>query len=324
MWGYDNKDEIIGKSILDFWTDSKTAKKMIGIMEENNCFISELKAKKKNNEIFYAQLSSSVIKDDSGVPVCMMASFIDISKEKELHQQLIQSEKFSAVGQLSAGIAHEFNNLLAIIISNSNLMIMSFDNLPEDILDSIRTNIETAKRGANIVENMLNFTRPKTPKREYVKIEDIINRVLDFQKSSFEFEHIKVETNYKGSDTVFCDEGQIEQVVLNMIINARHAILCKGKGKIKISSYTKNDNLIFTIQDDGIGMAEEETKKIFTPFYTTKGAFAKNYLGIQGSGLGLSVSYKIIESHKGTITVESEKDIGTKFIISLPLQKEIN
>ncbi len=178
---------------------------------------------------------------------------------------------------------------------------------------------ESSKHGTDIVTDMIDLAKPKKAKREYVKIGDIINRVLRLQKKSLEFEQIKIEKNYNISDETFCDGGQLEQVLLNMIINARHAIIPKGKGTIKIDSYVDNDNLIFTIQDDGIGMDEDEKRKIFTPFFTTKGAFAKNNLGIQGNGLGLAVSYKIIESHNGSITVESEKNVGTKFIITLPI-----
>jgi CheY-like chemotaxis protein len=119
---------------------------------------------------------------------------------------------------------------------------------------------------------------------------------------------------------VNADSAQLEQVFLNLIINARHAIRHKGSGNITIGCYTENRYVKFYIQDDGCGMSRDVVKQIFNPFFSTKGAYSKNDLGIQGTGLGLSVSYNIVRNHNGWIDVVSEENKGTTFTVVLPIQ----
>ncbi|MBP7652140.1 response regulator [Candidatus Dependentiae bacterium] len=253
--------------------------------------------------------------------------FVDISEQKKLEQQLIYSEKLSAVGQLAAGIAHEFNNILAINNCNAKLLSMLCSEIEgskkNELLECVNTIIDSGKCGAEIVQNMMTIAKPQPPKKSLSLISDIIDNALKLQKQQLEIENIKIIKNYQLKLKDYYDVSQMQQVFLNLIINARHAMKNKGCGEIMISIEEMENDKIIYFRDNGRGMSRDIQKKIFTPFFTTKGAFANNDLGISGSGLGLSVSYQIIKNHNGTIRVESEEGKGTTFIIAMPIDKKI-
>ncbi|MBP7651886.1 response regulator [Candidatus Dependentiae bacterium] len=244
---------------------------------------------------------------------------IDVTNEKLLQQQLIQSEKLSAVGQLAAGIAHEFNNVLAITQANVQVLEFTEKKLSEESIKILKIINSAIKRGAAIASNMMDFAKPRPPKKELFKLEDIMEDVLNLQKQQIILERIEIDRNYGHTEKVFIDVNQFQQVFLNMIINARHAILPKGQGKISISIKALKNNIEIKIADDGIGMDDESLKNMFVPFYSTKGAHAKDNYGIKGTGLGLAVSYTIVKNHNGTISVESKKNKGTVFTIKIPI-----
>lgn len=246
----------------------------------------------------------------------------ELEKErKELQKQLYRSARLSAVGQLAAGIAHEFNNLLSVILGHTQL------SLEEDSVDEIKQSLKeiekTTKRGSGIVIKLAAFAKPKEPDFKSEDITRTIDEVIQLQKKQLLLENIKIERKYFSNSKVSYDKGQMEQVFLNMLINSIHAIKPKGKGKIVISVKDVYRNLEIRFSDNGIGMDKTTKDKIFDPFYTTKGAWAKDSLGISGTGLGLSIVHSIIKQHNGTITSKSTKNKGTTFIINLPLKSAV-
>ena len=246
----------------------------------------------------------------------------NIKERKQLQKELIQSERLAEVGHLAAGIAHEFNNILAIISGNTDALlsdqINGYLNIPEEdikILTDIKSQI---KRGSNIVNNMTAFAKPKKPEKEVTDISFIIDDALKFQRRFLEFENINILKEYTHRRKNFVDIGQLQQVFLNLINNSRHAIKPKGKGTINISIKETEGDIEIYFSDNGIGMDEETKANIFKPFFTTKGATAKVDLGIKGTGLGLSVAETIVKINNGTIKVESKESEGTTFIITFP------
>ena len=240
----------------------------------------------------------------------------DITERTRLLQQLIHSEKLASVGQLAAGVAHEFNNLLTVVLGRAQIAIEE-DSI-EEIRESLRVIENTSKRGSALVKNLSAFARPKEPRFKLQDITELIDEVIKLQKRQLQLENIEVEKEYDTNEKASFDWGQMEQVFLNLLINAIHAIKPKGKGTIKISVKDADSRIRIAFADTGIGMDEETRHKIFDPFFSTKGAWANDGLGIPGTGLGLSVSHAIIKKHNGTINVKSTKSKGTSFIISLP------
>ncbi|MDD5067722.1 MAG: PAS domain S-box protein [bacterium] len=246
-----------------------------------------------------------------------LASLVDISEHKQLEEQLIYSEKLAAVGLLASGIAHEFNNLLAIIKGNVQILELA-ETGRDELLATLEIIENQTNRGQDIVAQIMSFARPQELKKDLFRIEQLIDEMIEMIKKQLELENIAVIREYQSEQNVSIDKSQMQQVFLNLFLNARHAIKPKGNGIISIKTEDINHNVRIVFHDSGTGMDEETRSKLFTPFFTTKGAFARDSFGIKGTGLGLSMCYKIIEQHNGKISVESGTAIGTSFIIMLP------
>ncbi len=246
---------------------------------------------------------------------------IELEKErKSLQERLFQSAKLSAVGQLAAGVAHEFNNILHVILGHSQI------SQSEDSIANIRESLQhiekATERGSGIVMRLSEFATPKEPDFEIQDITDVIQETVKLQQRKILLENIDVRFEFGEHSDVLFDRDLMGQVFLNLLINSIHAIKPKGRGDIVISVNNMNTHQEIRFSDTGTGISSETINKIFEPFFSTKGAWAKDNLGITGTGLGLSVTHSIIEQHNGTISVESEEGKGTTFIIKLPIPEE--
>ncbi|MFA5516842.1 MAG: ATP-binding protein [Desulfuromonadales bacterium] len=233
-------------------------------------------------------------------------------KIKEMQAELIRSEKLASLGELVAGIAHEINNPLTGILMYAS-MANRDPRLPADLSADLDVVIQETHRCGNIVRELLNFARESLP----TKAPASLHRVLDFSLSLVEhqsyFHNIKINRVFDAHmPDVEMDAGQIQQVFLNLLVNASHAMPAGGELTIRTGVDAALQTIFVVFRDTGCGIAPENLKKIFDPFFTTKGP--------EGTGLGLSVSYGIIENHGGQIVVESEPGAGTAFTIHLPLQ----
>jgi len=248
-------------------------------------------------------------------------SFAHMETQKKLTEQLLQSEKLSAVGQLAAGIAHEFNNILAIILAIAKYSLLD-DSINNEIKENLIEITKQVTRGADIVAGMISFGKPQKPERRPSRIENIFNTSIKLQEKQLKFEKIKIEKNFFQDTEILIDPIQMQQVFINLINNSRHAIRPNGSGVITVNGFEKDGAFHISFRDNGIGMNNEIKKKIFTPFFTTKGAFSKNNYDIKGAGLGLVVIHTIIvKNHSGKISFESEENKGTVFNISIPFPK---
>jgi PAS domain S-box-containing protein len=264
-------------------------------------------------------------RNEEGKPLRVLGTHMDITQSKQMEKKLIRSEKLAVVGQLTAGIAHEFNNLLAIIGINSQLISLTdCDQYFKSCKEAIADINNALNRGKKIVSNMIAFSKPDFPQKKLCCAEEIIESVLKSKKIKIEMEHIEILKNYHSKNKIYVDCGQIEQVIMNLIINAIHAIKLKGKGRITINVFEENNFVTIEIEDTGIGMSDSILANIFNPFYSTKGAYAQNNLGIEGNGLGLSVSYSIINNHNGIIEVRSKENYGSKFSVKIPTTTDKN
>ncbi|MFH0976128.1 MAG: ATP-binding protein [Spirochaetota bacterium] len=243
---------------------------------------------------------------------------IELEQErKTLQEQLFQSAKLSAVGQLASGVAHEFNNILHVILGHAQL-ILDEESIAADIKESLQQIEKSTKRGSGIINKLSVFATPKDPDFAIQDITDVIKETVKLQKKQTQLENIDVRLEFGEHSDVLFDRDQMGQVFLNLLINSIHAIKPKGRGNIIISVKDTDRHLEIRFSDTGIGMSRETMNKIFDPFFSTKGAYAKDDLGITGTGLGLSVTHTIIKQHNATISVESEEGKGATFIMKLP------
>jgi len=233
-------------------------------------------------------------------------------RNQQVNQQLVQTERLAAVGQLAAGAAHEINNPLAIISARAQLLeLKEQDEKRKHELAVICTQID---RITKILSNLMDFARPAPPKLKEVDIHAILERVLELMGNGFGAHGISVHKSYDPAMVpIKADPNQLEQVFLNLMINARHAMEKKG-GKLTVATRLAQDRSTVTVkvQDQGSGISRENMKRIFDPFFTTKEEG-------KGTGLGLSTSMGIVNSHFGKIDIHSELGKGTVFSVELPV-----
>ncbi len=239
----------------------------------------------------------------------------DVTKRKTLEEQLMQSSKMAAIGTLVAGIAHELNNPLTIIMGYC-YMLLNDPSLGNEFKERLKKVQEQSNRAKKIIYNLSVFGRSHKLEKRNVDLLELIEKTLELRNYDLERKDIEIIRNFEENlPFVYVDENQIQQVILNIINNAVDAILSfKDEGTIEINVTRDNDKINLIFSDDGAGIAPGHISKIFDPFYTTK------EVG-KGTGLGLSISYGIIKEHNGDISVKSECGKGTNFTITLPVSR---
>ena len=247
-----------------------------------------------------------------------------ISISAGLSEQLVHSEKLAVVGQLATGVAHEFNNVL----NNIGMRVQRLLSAPpgtegalsEKPVLALKEISGQIQRGANVASDVLALSKPSDLAMSLCSIEDVIDESIQLQLKLLHSYRVEVVKDYAYAGKVLIDASQMQQVFLNLVVNATHAIYPLGKGKISISVQRLDEEIEIRFSDTGIGIARADRHKIFTPFYSTKGAYAKGKeKQFKGTGLGLATSHQIITSHHGNIRFKSEEGKGTTFIITLPV-----
>ena len=233
-------------------------------------------------------------------------AYEDLRKTQE---QLLQSEKMSAVGQLIAGVAHELNNPLTAILGYAQLL--ESEGLNSRAQDYVAKLFKQAQRTHRVVQNLLSFARQRKPQRDEVDVRKVLDETLSLRDYDLKTNNIRVEREAPAEPlVVVADPHQIEQVFLNIINNAVDAILETGRnGKLRIRAFRQNGQVCTQFADDGPGL--KDAKRIFDPFYTTKSVG-------KGTGLGLSICYGIVKEHGGDITANNAPEGGAVIEVKLP------
>ncbi|GEM_PF-1186667 len=233
---------------------------------------------------------------------------------KESQEQLIQAEKLTSLGQLAASIAHEVNNPLSGILTYNQLLAKKIksDSVEKEVALSYLAKMEAELvRSTKLIRNLLDFARQSPPAFRQVNLNDIVNRAYELTAHSAQLQHVESTKELDPSLPQFmADFDQLQQVCTNLILNAIQA-MPKG-GKLTISTATSDGQIKLAVKDTGVGISPENMSKLFTPFFTTKRE-------VKGVGLGLAVSYGIVQRHHGHIEVQSKEGEGTTFTIYLPL-----
>lgn len=275
----------------------------------------------------YFEIITSPIFDESGDVVQVVHVHRDVSERRRLEAQLLQAQKMESVGRLAGGIAHDFNNILTAILGYSQLL-MDPDNDPRQTQEFATVIHESGKRAADLVRQILAFSRKQTLEMIPVDVNAIIlNLAKMMQRVIGEDVHLVLNMGSTVPE-VLADVGQIEQVITNLAVNARDAMPDGGKMIIETSLTHVDDEdaglcdispgeyVVICVSDNGIGIPNEIVSKIFDPFFTTKDVG-------RGTGLGLSTCYGIVKQHGGHLGVDSEPGEGTTFRIYLPVSTEI-
>ncbi len=355
IFGFSSEDE--ARMMLNNTTEGVYVSKSDWLMVRDKIlsgghnFTGIIQLKKKDGNEFSGSLNMRIAKSAEGTMLYIEGLVEDVTSQLKTQEMLIQSEKMITVAGLAAGMAHEINNPLGIIMQNAeNAVHRLIDDLPGNInaaaaagttLDNIREYIrsrrvdqyltsirDAGERAARIVGNMLQFSRGTESRIAYLSINNLLDRALDLASNDFDlrrkydFRNIRIKKDYDSLPEIQCAETPIEQVFLNLFKNSAQAMSGGGSvsgetPEISIKTVNLGNSIRIEIGDNGPGMEESIRKRIFEPFFSTKEP------GL-GTGLGLSVSYYIIvDGHGGTISVESSPGSGTLFIITLPVKREV-
>jgi two-component system NtrC family sensor kinase len=239
----------------------------------------------------------------------------EITTRKKMEQQLRQAEKLSALGQLVAGVAHELNNPLAVVMGYAQLSVKN-KTLDEKVRKDLQKVLHESERAAKIVRNLLTFARPREPHMTMVDVNRIVVDSLETREMQVQRAKVQmVRRLAKDLPPTMADAGQIEQVLVNLLTNAIQALENRpDKRVVEIATEYWNKRILIVVADNGPGISDPVLERIFDPFFTTKGPG-------KGTGLGLSICYSIVEEHKGKIRVETKAGKGTRFIVDLPVVK---
>lgn len=229
-------------------------------------------------------------------------------------EELIRTSKLAALGTFAAGIAHEFNNLLTAISGFAQLGLLSNDSNEKD--EALEVACRTSMRGQSITAGLLTFARRREPRREICQVREVIEETIILIERELAKSNVRVQRAYSSVPAIVCDSGQIAQIVMNLLTNARDAMTEQGGGTITVGLRPYGSSVELTISDTGHGIPAELLPQIFQPFMTTKVADGGHS---SGSGLGLAIISSIVESHNGEIVVQSAPGAGTTITVRLPI-----
>jgi PAS domain S-box-containing protein len=329
--GYQEND-IIDKNWFELCLPERIKKEVKGVfkrlMAGQNEFVEyhENSILTKSGEERMIAWHNTILSDENGTIIGTLSSGEDITKRKQTEMELIRSEKLASLGQLAASVAHEVNNPLAGILVYTSLLLRKFDENKiqgEDTKDQLTKMKKELERTTRIIKNLLDFSRQSDPSIRLLDLNKVIEAALLLVKHQISLENISLEKKLKTNlPPVLADFDQIQQVMINIILNATQAMPEGGDLTISTSvekgaifGESKKDAVRIDIKDTGVGIPKENLSRLFTPFFTTKERG-------KGVGLGLPVVHGIIERHKGKIEVSSELNAGTTFSIFLEIKDE--
>ena len=319
-------DEVLGKNprvLKSGELSPETYEQLWKCITSGGTWAGELHNRKKDGQLFWEQASISPIFDAAGKITHFLAIKEDITSRKQLEEQFRQSQKMEAFGQLAGGVAHDFNNLLTVIQGNITLL-QQFDAAPSERAEYLLEISRAAERAANLTRQLLMFSRRQLIQPRPADLNEVVANTTKMLQRLIG-EHIELATQFApGGAPVTADRNMMEQILVNLAVNARDAMPKGGRLTIRTGNVTVNPNnlpadskarpgefVCLSIADTGCGIAPGQMEHIFEPFFTTK------EVG-KGTGLGLATVFGIVEQHHGWIEVQSQPNAGTCFQIYLP------
>ncbi|EDM79081.1 multi-sensor hybrid histidine kinase [Plesiocystis pacifica SIR-1] len=260
-------------------------------------------------------------RDADGKPGFLVGLIFDITEQKQLEAHVVHAQKMEAINRIAGGIAHDFNNILAVIIGYGELMADALDGQPQ-LREDLDAMLEAAERAKTLVGQLLSFSRRQIQQRARLRLRAVLDGMRTMLARVLR-EDIELRFDYAPElGSVQADRGQLEQVVMNLLVNARDAMPEGGRIEVRARNVTLEDDLneawepipageyvMFTVSDTGVGMDKETRRRLFEPFFTTKE---------QGTGLGMSTVLGLVRQHEGTLEVDSAAGEGTRVSVYLP------
>ena len=277
---------------------------------------------KDTGQVYYVRDHGIPIKDEEGNVIRFDGIITNITEHKQLEAEKAELEeraqitsRLASLGQLATGLAHEINNPLTAVV-NCSYVLMQKD-LPEDVGKNLKTIYHGAQRAADIVGRLLAFARQQEPERTYTDVNKLVEAAIALRAYEMEAANIRVATRLAPDlPRTMADAGQLQQVFLNIILNAEVEMrLAHGGGRLMVKTERADDGIRISFKDDGPGIAREYLARIFDPFFTT------SEVG-QGTGLGLTLCHRIVTEHGGRIYARSRPGKGATIIVELPIVVE--
>jgi two-component system NtrC family sensor kinase len=307
-----SKDEMLGKTAAELFPKEVAevieANDQLALCEGGNHVAEEILTLGGKERVLISERFPLTDYRGAVTGLCLVGR--DYSRRRQLQNELIQTERLAAIGKLAAGVAHELNNPLSGILAFSqDLLLEATEDDPNR--EDYELLVNETLRCRRIVRDLLEFSRQKAPERQRVQLSFIVSRVLPMVERQASFHNIKFALDLDdGLPDIHADPHQIQQVLLNLVINARDAMAACGTITIRGEAVEDNSAVALSVTDTGCGIPKDQLVEIFEPFYSTKGS--------RGHGLGLAAVQNVVEGHDGRIEVDSEVDSGTTFRVILP------
>jgi two-component system, cell cycle sensor histidine kinase and response regulator CckA len=327
LWGYASDADVLGRSLWEF-LESSSAAQISEVVGGGGAYQGEIAGKRADGTRMDLNVSVQALISPHGEPVNIVASIADVTERKRLEAQLIHSQKIESVGRLAGGIAHDFNNLLTVISGGLELTLE--ESSPNDrTRDYLLAAADAARSAAGLTRQLLAFSRKEIIAPKVLDLNEVIRRIEKMILRLLGEDIALVTVCAEGLAPIRFDPGQVEQIILNLGVNARDAMASGGRLTIETSNVHLDEEyaerhvdvqpgeyVLLAVSDDGAGMTEDVRAHLFEPFFTTKAAG-------KGTGLGLAMVYGAVRQNGGRIEVYSELNQGTTFKIYLPAAKSI-
>jgi len=310
------KNEAMGLRVTMLLDDEKDHGLVAETLERGSLPSRVVRMGRKGGATVDTEAHLCVLKDECGETTGTLWIGRDVTELRATQLQLLQSEKLSTIGEVISGVAHELNNPLSGVLGFSQLLMARHHDGP--LARELERINESAQRCHKIVKNLLSFARAQKPERKYLGVNGIIEKTLELRRYQLRVNNIEVIKELDPAlPRTMLDFHHIQQVLLNLINNAQHAMCAvpDRPGELRVRTLHANGSIRIEVADNGTGVRPEIRDKIFDPFFTTKAEG-------EGTGLGLSVSYGIIREHGGRIRVDSRDGEGSTFVIELPIVRE--
>jgi two-component system cell cycle sensor histidine kinase/response regulator CckA len=314
----------VGKrwAAIDVNSDSEFSREVSRRIDQGQTWQGTRRGRRPDGKEFIEHVTLAPLQDPARVVTGFVAVHRDLTEQVHAQERLRHAQKMDAIGRLAGGVAHDFNNILQVVLGNALMCLQT--EVPDKTREMLAEIEAAAQRAGRLVNQLLTFSRKDTVEPATIALDQLVNRMLSLIRRLLG-EHITIDSDLSGDHwTVWGDHSQLEQIVLNLCVNARDAM--PDGGRILLTTRHQHisrdealahgtplagDYLVLTVQDEGRGIDQEVQRRMFEPFFTTKGAG-------EGTGLGLATVYAVVQRHGGAIEVESAPGAGSSFRVFLP------